>query len=127
MDDALSDRISFRRFVGWAFSHDPSDASTICPFRNHLAQRGLDARRFGISNQHFEAQKPIVKQRTIVDTSIMECSRRPRRVEVVEELEAEKEDDPLPLGQIPGHLEGQALTDAGRHASNLKKATLMME
>ena len=35
MDDALADRISFRRFVGFSFEYDTPDSTTICRFRNH--------------------------------------------------------------------------------------------
>lgn len=94
LDDALTDRISFRRFVGLSFSHDTPDSTTICRFRNHLAQRGLDEKLFGIINQQLETQKLIVKQGIIVDASIVESSRRPRKVEVVEEMEGDEEDDP---------------------------------
>lgn len=94
MDDALCDRISFRRFVGLSFSHDTPDSTTICRFRNHLAQRGLDEKLFGIINQQLEARELIVKQGIIVDASIVESARRPRKVEVLEDLKGDDQDGP---------------------------------
>jgi transposase, IS5 family len=94
MDDALSDRISFRRFAGFSFGYDTPDSTTICRFRNHLAQRGLEEKLFGIINHQLQAKKLIVKQGIIVDASIVESSRRPRKVEVVEESQESQENDP---------------------------------
>ncbi|MCB2187101.1 MAG: transposase [Deltaproteobacteria bacterium] len=85
MDDALADRISFSRFAGFPFEHDTPDSTTICRFRNALMERGLDEKLFNILGEQLTAKGLIVKQGVIVDASIAESSRRPRKVEVVEE------------------------------------------
>ena len=41
MEEALDDRISFRRFVGLGLEDDTPDYSTISRFRTELANRGL--------------------------------------------------------------------------------------
>lgn len=95
MDDALADRISFRRFVGMSFSYDTPDSTTICRFRNHLMERGLDHKLFDMLGRQLEAHNLIVKQGVIVDASIVESCRRPRKIQTVEQLEGKdgEEDD----------------------------------
>ena len=41
MEEALGDRLSFRRFVGLGLQDDTPDHSTLSRFRTELAQRGL--------------------------------------------------------------------------------------
>ena len=93
MDDALADRISFRRFTGMSFSYDTPDSTTICRFRNHLLERGLDQKLFDMLGRQLEAHELIVKQGVIVDASIVESSRRPRKTQTVEKLESEDGED----------------------------------
>lgn len=93
MDDALADRISFRRFVGFSFDYDTPDSTTICRFRNHLMERGLDLKLFDLLGRQLEAHKVIIKQGAIVDASIVTSSRRPKKIEVVEPREGREEED----------------------------------
>lgn len=90
MDDALADRISFCRFAGFSFDYDTPDASTICRFRNHLMQRGLEVKLFGMINQQLQGHGLVVKQGAIVDASIVVSSRRPRKRQVIEEVAGEE-------------------------------------
>ena len=46
MEEALGDRISFRRFVGLGLQEDAPDHSTISRFRTALAAGGLDEKLF---------------------------------------------------------------------------------
>lgn len=94
MDDALADRISFRRFTGMSFSYDTPDSTTICRFRNHLMERGLDVKLFDMTTEQLEAHNLIVKQGAIVDASIVESSRRPKKTQTVEEVEGAEEGEP---------------------------------
>ena len=41
LEEALSDRLSFRRFVGLALADPVPDHSTLSRFRSELARRGL--------------------------------------------------------------------------------------
>ena len=41
MDDALTDRISFRIFVNFSFNYDTPNFTTICRFRNNLIKYGF--------------------------------------------------------------------------------------
>jgi len=96
IEEALADRISFRRFAGFSFEYDTPDSTTICRFRNHLMERGLDQELFELLGRQLEAQGVVIKQGAIVDASIITSSRRPRKVEVVE---AREEGD----GEAPGY------------------------
>lgn len=93
MDDALADRISFRRFVGFSFDYDTPDSTTICRFRNHLADRGLDQKLFNMINGQLEAHELIVKHGVIVDASVVTSARRPRKTQVIEAVKDREEDD----------------------------------
>ena len=94
MDDALADRISFRRFTGMSFSYDTPDSTTICRFRNHLLDRGLDVKLFNMINSQLEDHGLIVKQGAIVDATIVSSSRRPKKFQTVEEVEGQEGDGP---------------------------------
>ena len=94
MEEALADRISFRRFAGFSFEYDTPDSTTICRFRNHLMERGLDQELFELLGRQLEAQGVVIKQGAIVDASIIVSSRRPRKVEVVEAREEGEGEDP---------------------------------
>lgn len=94
MDDALADRISFVRFAGFSFDYDTPDSTTICRFRNHLMDRGLDVKLFNMLNEQLEAYGLIIKQGAIVDASIITSSRRPRKSEVVEPVEGRRDGTP---------------------------------
>jgi IS5 family transposase len=93
MDDALADRISFRRFAGFSFDYDTPDSTTICRFRNLLMDRGLDLKLFDLLGQQLEAHEIIIKQGAIVDASIITSSRRPKKIEVVEPREGREDED----------------------------------
>ena len=87
MDDALADRISFRRFTGMSFGYDTPDSTTICRFRNHLLECGLDEKLFDMLGRQLQDHDLIVKRGVIVDASIIESSRRPRKTQTIEKLE----------------------------------------
>ena len=46
MEEALWDRVSFKRFVGLALEDDVPDHSTISRFRKEVSERGLAGRLF---------------------------------------------------------------------------------
>jgi transposase len=46
LEEALNDRVSFRRFLGLTLDADAPDHTTLCRFRNRLVEAGLIARLF---------------------------------------------------------------------------------
>ena len=47
LEDALIDRLSFRRFVGLSLAEQVPDHTTLCRFRNRLNEAGLLEKLFG--------------------------------------------------------------------------------
>jgi len=79
MEEALYDRISFLRFTGFSLSSELPDHSTICRFRNYLLEKNIYERLFYEINRQLEKKAWIVKSGVIVDATIVESSRRPRK------------------------------------------------
>ncbi len=79
MEEALSDRLSFRRFAGLSLSDETPDHSTIWRFREALRQQGLLAPLLAELSRQLEAQSVVLKQGTLIDaTLVTSAARRPR-------------------------------------------------
>lgn len=72
MEEALTDRISFRRFVGLSLSDAVPDHSTISRFRFQLGDRYEVL--LSSLNAQFESQGFIIKQGTMLDASFVRSS-----------------------------------------------------
>lgn len=78
MEEALSDRISFRRFVGLGLEDDTPDHSTISRFRSELVRRELSERLFEELSLQLDERGMIVKEGTLMDATLVESQvRRP--------------------------------------------------
>ena len=78
MEEALGDRLSFRRFVGLGLQDDTPDHATISRFRTELARRGLSERLFGELAAQLEERGLLVKAGTLLDATLVEAQvRRP--------------------------------------------------
>lgn len=78
LEQALWDRVSFRRFVGLGLDDDAPDRSTVSRFRLQLVRRGLAPRLFAELNRQLEARQLVIKQGTLLDASLVEAQvRRP--------------------------------------------------
>ena len=82
LEEALNDRISFIRFSGFSVSSPLPDHSTICRFRNAILELGLYEKLFEEINRQLESKGLLVRESNgaIVDATIIESSRRPRKV-----------------------------------------------
>jgi len=69
MEEALADRLSFRRFVGLGLEDAVPDHSTISRFRTLLSQRGLAQQVFAEVNRQIEARGMVIKTGTIIDAT----------------------------------------------------------
>ena len=69
MEEALWERLSFRRFVGLGLQDDAPDHSTISRFRTRLTTAGLAAPLFAAVEQQLAARGLLVMQGTLVDHS----------------------------------------------------------
>jgi IS5 family transposase len=79
LEEALSDRLSFRRFVGLSLEEEVPDHSTLSRYRSQLAQRGLSAQVFAEVNRQLERRGLMVKRGTLIDASLVEASVKPPR------------------------------------------------
>ena len=77
---ALKDRISFILFTGFSISSPTPDHSTICRFRNNLLELNIYEKLLGEINSQLESKGLMLKDGAIVDATIIESSRRPRKV-----------------------------------------------
>jgi len=77
---AVRDRISFIHFTGLPFDSSKPDASTICRFRNRLLEKGHYQHLLELFNRRLEKNGLLVKRGTVVDATLVESSRRPRKV-----------------------------------------------
>ena len=78
MEEALWDRISFRRFVGLGLGDDTPDYSTISRFRKELARREMSDKLFEELVVQLDRRGMIVKEGTLMDATLVEAQvRRP--------------------------------------------------
>jgi IS5 family transposase len=97
LEEALNDRISFIRFSGFSLTSSLPDYSTICRFRNNLLELGLYEKLFGEIIKQLESKGLLVREGAILDATIVESSRRPRKVmEIMPEDRKEEETDIVP-------------------------------
>ena len=79
MEEALGDRISFRRFVGLGLQDDTPDYSTISRFRAELEKRGLSESVFKELETQLDEMGLILKEGTLMDATLVEAQvRRPQ-------------------------------------------------
>jgi len=76
LEEALMDRLSFRRFCGFALDAGAPDETTICRFR--AAADGLLLAAFAEINNQLDAKGLILRKGTLMDaTLIASCDRPP--------------------------------------------------
>ena len=78
LEDALADRLSFRKFAGIPLDEETPDETTFVRFRDRLREAGLAQALFDEVNRQLEAKGLMVKKGTLVDASIIEAdAKRP--------------------------------------------------
>jgi IS5 family transposase len=78
LEETLSDRLSFRRFVGLGPDEGTPDHSTLSRFRKALRERGLDERLMDEIARQLEARGLVVKAGTLMDATLVAAQvRRP--------------------------------------------------
>ena len=76
MEEALGDRISFRRFVGLGLQDDTPDHSTISRFRGILTEKKLVERLMKELSRQLEERGMVVKGGTLMDATLVESQGR---------------------------------------------------
>jgi IS5 family transposase len=79
LEEALSDRVSFRRFCGLALDEATPDETTLCRFRNALKDAGLGEALFAEVARQLEAAGFMLKAGTLIDASLIATAVRPPR------------------------------------------------
>ena len=92
IEEALRDRISFRRFARLGWEDGTPDHSTISRFRNQLTERGLAEPVFAEIASQLGELGLLVKEGTLIDATIVEAA--VRRPPPVQGLGARSESDP---------------------------------
>ena len=77
LEEALADRLSFRRFVGLALGEAVPDHSTLWRFREALGRAGLAEQVFGEINRQLAAKGMLVKQGTLIDATLVAAQSAP--------------------------------------------------
>ncbi len=76
LEEALLDRLSFRRFCGFALDQATPDETTICRFRQSLSAAGLGVGLLEELNRQLDAKGLIVRTGTLIDATIVQAQAR---------------------------------------------------
>lgn len=79
LEEALSDRLSFRRFAGLSYEESVPDHSVLNRFRNELVDLRLYEPLFQELDRQLEAAGVMVKRGTMLDATVIEAVSRPSR------------------------------------------------
>lgn len=93
VEDQINDRISFIRFLGISIDSKTPDHSTISRFRKFLLNEKLYDKLFFEINRQLEDNNFLVKNGAIIDASVIQSARRPRKVIHGEIVQDRKEND----------------------------------
>ena len=72
LEEALADRLSFRRFVGLGLEEAVPDHTTLNRFRNLLIEAGLLEKLFGELDQQLDKAGLILRRGTMLDATVIE-------------------------------------------------------
>ena len=74
LEEALDDRLSFRRFTGLGSSEKSPDHSVFSRFRDQLIKHGIHDCLFDELNRQMDAKGLILKQGTLIDATVIEAA-----------------------------------------------------
>ena len=74
LEEAVSDRLSFRRFVGLSLEDDVPDHTTLCRFRNLLVAQGLMDKLFAELDRQIDNAGLILRRGTMLDATVIETT-----------------------------------------------------
>jgi transposase, IS5 family len=77
LEEAINDRVSFRKFLGLSLEAPSPDHTTLCRFRNRLVEEGLSEKLFAEFERQLEKRGLILKRGTMIDASLVESPFRP--------------------------------------------------
>lgn len=74
LEEALCDRLSFRRFAGLGIEQPTPDHTTLCRFRERLNEAGLTVKLLALVNAQIEAKGLVLKRGTLIDATVVETA-----------------------------------------------------
>ena len=77
LEEAVDDRLSFRRFAGLPLDEGVPDHSTIWRFRQELERQGLSEALFAEINRQLDAKGLIIRKGTLIDATIVKAAVKP--------------------------------------------------
>jgi IS5 family transposase len=77
LEEALLDRLSFRRFCGFGLDAATPDETTLCRFRLAAARAGVLSACFAEVGRQLEARGLILKKGTLVDATLIAATHAP--------------------------------------------------
>lgn len=77
LEEALNDRMSFRRFVGLGMEASAPDHATLWRFREALATAGLDETSFAAVNAQLDRRGLVVRAGTLIDATLVAAQSAP--------------------------------------------------
>lgn len=81
LEEALLDRLSFRRFCGFGLDQATPDETTICRFRLAAARGNVLEACFAEVNRQLDARGLMLKKGTLMDASLVAATHNPPRRE----------------------------------------------
>ena len=79
LEEAIGDRLSFRRLVGLSLEETVPDHSSLNRFRNELVRLGLYDQLFAELDKQLEAAGVLLKRGTMLDATVIETVAAPPR------------------------------------------------
>ena len=77
LEEALSDRLSFRRFVGLSLDQEVPDHSTLWRFREAMGRSGLDRKVFAEVELQLAERGMILRKGTLIDATLVAAQSAP--------------------------------------------------
>ena len=77
LEEALSDRLSFRRFCGFALDAGTPDETTLCRFRQALIAAGLSQKLLAELNRQLDKRGLILRTGTMIDATLVAAQAHP--------------------------------------------------
>jgi IS5 family transposase len=72
LEEALADRLSFRKFVGLSLEEEVPDSTTLCRFRNLLTMQQRLEKLFAELDRQLEQAGVVLKRGTMLDATLIE-------------------------------------------------------
>lgn len=74
LEDALCDRLSFRRFAGLSLDETVPDHSVLNRFRNRLVSEGIEVKLFAELDRQLDQAGVMLKRGTMLDATLIETA-----------------------------------------------------